>query len=62
MPRVTLDTTSAYLAVPEGPPPGPWPGVVVIHESWGFDGHIRAHSAASVNYGEVPAGAARVPS
>jgi dienelactone hydrolase len=38
MPEVTLGTTSGYLAVPAGPPPGPWPGVVVIHESWGLNG------------------------
>jgi carboxymethylenebutenolidase len=44
MPEVTLDTTSGYLAVPTGPPPGPWPGVVVIHESWGLNGDIRAHA------------------
>jgi hypothetical protein len=31
MPQVTLDTTSGYLAVPVGPPPGPCPGVVAGH-------------------------------
>lgn len=44
MPEVTVGSTSAYLAVPVGPPPGPWPGVVVIHESWGLNGDIRAHA------------------
>jgi carboxymethylenebutenolidase len=44
MPQVTLETTSGYLAVPVGPPPGPWPGVVVIHESWGLNGDIRAQA------------------
>lgn len=43
MPDVTLDTTSGYLAVPAGPQ-GPWPGVVVLHESWGLNGDIRAHA------------------
>ncbi|HEV2256671.1 MAG TPA: dienelactone hydrolase family protein [Streptosporangiaceae bacterium] len=44
MPEVTVGSTSGYLAVPAGPPPGPWPGVVVIHESWGLNGDIRAHA------------------
>ena len=44
MPQVSFDATSGYLAVPAGPPPGPWPGVVVIHESWGLNGDIRAHA------------------
>ncbi len=35
MPEVTVGSTSGYLAVPAGPPPGPWPGVVVIHEILG---------------------------
>jgi carboxymethylenebutenolidase len=30
---------SGYLARPEGP--GPWPGVVVIHEVWGLDAVMR---------------------
>jgi carboxymethylenebutenolidase len=44
VPKVTVGSTSGYLAVPAGPPPGPWPGVVVIHESWGLNGDIRAHA------------------
>jgi hypothetical protein len=43
MPEVALDTVSGYLAVPSGSQ-GPWPGVVVIHESWGLNGDIRAHA------------------
>jgi carboxymethylenebutenolidase len=44
MPEVAIGPTSGYLAVPDGPPPGPWPGVVVLHESWGLNGDIRAHA------------------
>ena len=44
MPLVAVGSTSGHLAVPAGPPPGPWPGVVVIHESWGLNGGIRAHA------------------
>lgn len=33
------DGTKAYLAVPAGP--GPHPGIVVIHEWWGLNGHIE---------------------
>jgi carboxymethylenebutenolidase len=43
VPEVTFDTATGYLAVPGGPD-GPWPGVVVIHESWGLNGDIRAHA------------------
>ena len=32
----------AYLAVPSTP--GPWPGVVVLHEIFGLDDAIRAHA------------------
>ena len=44
MPEVRVGASLGYLAVPAGPPPGPWPGVVVIHESWGLNGDIRAHT------------------
>src|SRR5579875_2562912 len=37
-----------YLAVPGGPgavpPPGRWPGVVVIHEAFGLTDGIRQHT------------------
>lgn len=29
----------AYLSLPDGP--GPYPGIVVIHEWWGLNGHIE---------------------
>lgn len=32
----------AYVATPDGE--GPWPGVVVLHESLGLTGDIRAHT------------------
>ncbi len=36
-------TTHGYLAVPAaGPVPGPWHGVVVIHEAFGLNDDIRA--------------------
>ncbi|WP_241255864.1 dienelactone hydrolase family protein [Candidatus Protofrankia californiensis] len=35
-------TLSGYLARPDGP--GPWPGVVAIHEVWGLDDVIRRHA------------------
>jgi carboxymethylenebutenolidase len=44
MPEVTVGDTSGHLAVPVGPPPGPWPGVVVIHEAFGLNADIRAHA------------------
>lgn len=44
MPEVTVGSTSGYLAVPTGPPPGPWPGIVIIHESWGLNADIRAQA------------------
>ena len=37
---VTVGSTPGYLAAPTGT--GPWPGVVVIHESWGLNTDIRA--------------------
>lgn len=43
MPEVTFDNATGYLAVPGGPA-GPWPGVVVIHEVFGLNGDIRAHT------------------
>ena len=43
MPDVTVGATSAYLAVPVGVP-GPWPGVVVIHEAFGLNADIRGHA------------------
>ena len=43
MPEITDGPASGYLAVPAGSQ-GPWPGVVVIHESWGLNGDIRAHA------------------
>src|SRR6516225_2674559 len=43
MPDVMVGSMSGYLAVPAGSQ-GPWPGVVVIHESWGLNGDIRAHA------------------
>jgi carboxymethylenebutenolidase len=44
MPEVAVGSTTGYLAVPAGPPPGPWPGIVVIHESWGLNADIRAQA------------------
>jgi carboxymethylenebutenolidase len=35
----TLGGLPGYLAIPEGP--GPWPGVVVVHEAFGLTGDIR---------------------
>jgi carboxymethylenebutenolidase len=43
MPDVTVGSMSGYLAVPAGSQ-GLWPGVVVIHESGGLNGDIRAHA------------------
>jgi len=31
-----------YLAVPDGP--GPWPGVVLVHEAFGLDAEMRGHA------------------
>ncbi|HET9969898.1 MAG TPA: dienelactone hydrolase family protein [Streptosporangiaceae bacterium] len=43
MPDVTVGSTAAYLAVPVASP-GPWPGVVAIHEAFGLNDGIRAHA------------------
>ena len=43
MPEVTVGDKAAYLAVPVGSP-GPWPGVVVIHEAFGLNADIRGHA------------------
>lgn len=43
MPDVTIGAVPAYLAVPVGSS-APWPGAVVIHESWGLNRDIRAHA------------------
>jgi len=43
VPDVTVGTTAAYLAVPVASP-GPWPGVVAIHEAFGLNDDIRAHA------------------
>jgi carboxymethylenebutenolidase len=40
---VMVGETFAYLAVPFGSP-GPWPGVVVIHEAFGLNADIRGHA------------------
>jgi carboxymethylenebutenolidase len=42
VPEVTVGSAPGYLAVPAGP--GPWPGVVVIHEIFGLNADIRAHA------------------
>jgi carboxymethylenebutenolidase len=42
VPEVAVGSVPAYLALPAGS--GPWPGVVVIHESWGLNADIRAHA------------------
>jgi carboxymethylenebutenolidase len=50
VPDVTVGATAAYLAVPVTP--GPWPGVVVIHEAFGLNADIRRHAdrLAGVGY------------
>ncbi len=43
MPDVTVGDKAVYLAVPVSSP-GPWPGVVVIHEAFGLNADIRGHA------------------
>ncbi len=43
MPDVTIGLMPGYLAVPPTSP-GPWPGVVVLHEAFGLNRDIRAHA------------------
>jgi len=43
VPDVTVGATAAYLAVPAASP-GPWPGVVVIHEAFGLNADTRGHA------------------
>jgi carboxymethylenebutenolidase len=43
MPDVTVGSAAAYLADPVSSP-GPWPGVVVIHEAFGLNADIRGHA------------------
>jgi carboxymethylenebutenolidase len=38
----TVAALDAYLAVPDGP--GPWPGVVVVHEAFGLNDDTRAQA------------------
>jgi carboxymethylenebutenolidase len=40
VPEVSIPPTRGYLAIPVGP--GPWPGVVVIHEAFGLNADIRS--------------------
>src|SRR5690348_9368064 len=40
--EIDLKGTRAYLSLPEGK--GPFPGIVVIHEWWGLDGHIKHYT------------------
>ena len=40
--RVDLAGGKAYLALPAGP--GPHPGIIVIHEWWGLNGHIELYA------------------
>ncbi|MEN0060585.1 MAG: dienelactone hydrolase family protein [Myxococcota bacterium] len=51
---VTIDGMQAYLALPEGAE-GPVPGIVVVHEWWGLNDHIRhwADRLAALGYAAV---------
>jgi carboxymethylenebutenolidase len=51
MPDITIDGLRAHLATPPVGS-GPWPGVVVLHESFGLNDDIRAHAGrlASAGY------------
>jgi carboxymethylenebutenolidase len=43
------DTVSAFLVKPDGP--GPFPGVLVLHEWWGLDGWIKDQARALAKEG-----------
>lgn len=43
------ETISAFLAKPDGP--GPFPGVIVLHEWWGLDGWIKDQARALAKEG-----------
>jgi carboxymethylenebutenolidase len=51
---IELDDAAAYLSMPEGAD-GPVPGVVVIHEWWGLNEHIKhwADRLAALGYAAV---------
>ena len=40
--RIDLAGGKAYLSLPAGP--GPHPGIIVIHEWWGLNGHIELYA------------------
>jgi carboxymethylenebutenolidase len=40
--EIDLAGSRAYLSLPSGT--GPFPGIVVIHEWWGLDGHIKHYT------------------
>ncbi|MDQ1746860.1 MAG: carboxymethylenebutenolidase [Frankiaceae bacterium] len=52
---VPAGTLRGYLAVPSGPDsgPGPWPGVVVVHEIFGLTDDIRAQADRFAERGYV---------